>query len=486
MGDLDLRTEIYLDRNSVVRRREKQASARRMYSARIPSVDSKMTVAVYQGNNAEEEWREDIQRYLWLRHPNFVQIYGTAGSSGIHAAVFYDDLVPVKKIFEKHRDSQLATVYLWNQLMMDFTNASHYYWALGSSGTAPLYLPACTMWIRRSTGRLCIDIVASYDDLFIHHSYTGLLSHSGDRPSSLLEPPPAHSQIIEGISMEQYHEVCNRYLAQSYSPWSVSPNASIRLGSVVYMPSSCEIVHLPDSMFTGRHWVPDEYGNQVLVLMSSWTRLESSWTRVILSDDNRDREFTCSFDGMTQNGDAWLALANHIFHCAKIQSNYRDYGLINSVQYTLRLADKNDIPHGYLFLCPLQDLQGNSPSEFQYPACPAYWSLDPSGAQRLGSEEAERLGFPSFTLDMTVDSRSWDDLVYAGIREFHQAKGFDPYSQDVAREYGYPLYEVRGKTDILSLISTLISVNITQFMRPRSPARCRPVTAKCRAAHFAK
>ncbi|KAJ7231520.1 hypothetical protein C8J57DRAFT_1580734, partial [Mycena rebaudengoi] len=101
-------------------------------------------------------------------------------------------------------------------------------------------------------------------------------------------------------------------------------------------------------------------------------------------------------------------------------------------------------PHGYLFLCPLQDLQGNSPSEFRYPACPAYWSLDPSGARRLGSEEAERLGFPSFTLRMTVRTTSWDDIVYAGIREFHQAKGFDPYSQDVARELGYPLFKIRG------------------------------------------
>ncbi|KAJ7238637.1 hypothetical protein C8J57DRAFT_1023262, partial [Mycena rebaudengoi] len=73
-----------------------------------------------------------------------------------------------------------------------------------------------------------------------------------------------------------------------------------------------------------------------------------------------------------------------------------------------------------------------------------YWSLDTSGARRLGSEEAERLGFPSFTLRMTVRTTSWDDLVYACIREFHQAKGFDPYSQDVARELGYPLFKIRG------------------------------------------
>jgi hypothetical protein len=97
----------------------------------------------------------------------------------------------------------------------------------------------------------------------------------------------------------------------------------------------------------------------------------------------------------------------------------------------------------------LQDLQGNSPLEFIYPACPAYWSLDPSGAQRLDEEEATGLGFPSFTLRMSIWTTSWDDLVYAGVRKFHQAKGFDPYSQDVAQEFGYPLFEVCGKTCVL-------------------------------------
>jgi hypothetical protein len=155
-------------------------------------------------------------------------------------------------------------------------------------------------------------------------------------------------------------------------------------------------------------------------------------------------------------------------------------GLITQVDYRLSLSDENDIPHGYLFLCPLQDLQGNSPSEFRHPACPAYWSLDPSGAQRLGSEEAERLGFPSFTLGMAAITRSWDDLVYAGIREFHQAKGFDPYSQDVARELGYPLYKLCGKTGILCCISALIFISVIQFMRLRA------LTTKCRTVHIVK
>jgi hypothetical protein len=148
-------------------------------------------------------------------------------------------------------------------------------------------------------------------------------------------------------------------------------------------------------------------------------------------------------------------------------------GLIRQVHYRLSLSDENDIPHGYLFLCPSQDLQGISPSKFRIPACPAYSSLDPSGAQPLGSEEAGRLGFPSFTVHMSVLTTSWDDLVYAGIREYHQAKGFDPYSQDVARDLGYPLYEICGKSDILYCVSTLISISVIQFMRLRS------LTTKC-------
>jgi hypothetical protein len=51
---------------------------------------------------------------------------------------------------------------------------------------------------------------------------------------------------------------------------------------------------------------------------------------------------------------------------------------------------------------------------------------------------------------MSVMAHSWDEIVYAGIREFHQAKAFDPYSQGLARELGYPLFEASGKTDILS------------------------------------
>ncbi|KAJ7111773.1 hypothetical protein C8R44DRAFT_882828 [Mycena epipterygia] len=39
----------------------------------------------------------------------------------------------------------------------------------------------------------------------------------------------------------------------------------------------------------------------------------------------------------------------------------------------------------------------------------------------------------------------WDASVYAGLRQFHRAKGFDPESQDVARLLGHPLFQISSK-----------------------------------------
>ncbi|KAJ7676430.1 hypothetical protein B0H17DRAFT_866828, partial [Mycena rosella] len=71
-----------------------------------------------------------------------------------------------------------------------------------------------------------------------------------------------------------------------------------------------------------------------------------------------------------------------------------------------------------------------------------YWSLDPSGAQRLSTEEAENIGFPSVEFQMTAYTSWWYTHIYAGLRQFHEAKGFNPYGQDVALHLGYPLLQL--------------------------------------------
>ncbi|KAJ7927948.1 hypothetical protein B0H13DRAFT_2312126 [Mycena leptocephala] len=44
--------------------------------------------------------------------------------------------------------------------------------------------------------------------------------------------------------------------------------------------------------------------------------------------------------------------------------------------------------------------------------------------------------------NMEIYGFSWDASIYAGLRQFHLGKGFDPESQDVARHLRLPLYQV--------------------------------------------
>jgi hypothetical protein len=121
---------------------------------------------------------------------------------------------------------------------------------------------------------------------------------------------------------------------------------------------------------------------------------------------------------------------------------------VDYIEFKLVIAPTaEDPPMGYLFLCPPEHFQ-TAPSSFRWPECPAYWSLDPSGVERLSTEDTTRLGFPSISLSTYVHGKSWDDSVYTGLRQLHQAKGFDPDSLDVARHLECPLYQLVGEIDI--------------------------------------
>ncbi|KAJ7475466.1 hypothetical protein B0H11DRAFT_2281754 [Mycena galericulata] len=71
-----------------------------------------------------------------------------------------------------------------------------------------------------------------------------------------------------------------------------------------------------------------------------------------------------------------------------------------------------------------------------------YWSFDPTGAEHLSTEAASHQGFPPFEFRTLVKLKSWDDSVYAGLREFHESRGFDPDSQDMARDLGHLIYKL--------------------------------------------
>ncbi|KAJ6518057.1 hypothetical protein C8R47DRAFT_4190 [Mycena vitilis] len=123
LGDIDL-GEIRLDNASGLTWRHR----RRVHSARVEG--RQFTVAIYQGDGAEEEWQKDITLYTYLRHPNFVQLWGITTSSRIHAAIFHDDLILFQYFLDLHRDRPVLTVYILAICGTEYLNLGPYFYSV--------------------------------------------------------------------------------------------------------------------------------------------------------------------------------------------------------------------------------------------------------------------------------------------------------------------------------------------------------------------
>jgi hypothetical protein len=85
------------------------------------------------------------------------------------------------------------------------------------------------VWIRSSTGHLCIDLAPPETNAVTLGDVDG-----GPLPygTSLLAPP-SESETITSMSLREYHKICDLYLGR-WHVWSVSPNVSVKLGSIRY------------------------------------------------------------------------------------------------------------------------------------------------------------------------------------------------------------------------------------------------------------
>ncbi|KAJ6532585.1 hypothetical protein B0H19DRAFT_1383953 [Mycena capillaripes] len=293
------------------------------------------------------------------------------------------------------------------------------------------------------------------------HEYLELLIvESGIRPSDIsLLKVPQHLEIISSISLEGHHRICYIHLAR-WRDFQISAFVSVKPGSICHLPgpeyeSSFEIAFTADSglyddgwstedLSIGDYWKPindDQDGSSILE--NGWVRINS--TSVV--EEYRRYIYSDNFSLL-----GWLAQANQIFDSLGIRSNLDDYVFVEAIlcQFLL-LGPIENLPPGYLFLCPLAQLQTDVPGCFESPDWPVYWSRDSSGAQRLSAEEVGNGGFPSIEFRMWALGKSWDDSVYDGIRQFHESKGFNPYSQEAAIALGHRLFEVScEESDLLA------------------------------------
>ncbi|KAJ7033914.1 hypothetical protein C8F04DRAFT_1395766 [Mycena alexandri] len=443
MGDIDLQQELIVTRPAgLVSHRRARNCVRRVYSAKINGRNKNLTVAMYEGDGAEEAWQQHIKMHMSLRHPNIVQIYGTARSGAMYAAIFHDDLIPIQLVASV---SPIMTVYIPLCYLAEWRQACDYVKQVFEI-TQGLELYS-TLSIHRSNGRLCAGFGPQPDGkneghAFFYHSYP----RGYHAPVNLsLDLTSQEAAAINSLSLEEYHFICS-FTLHRFRSGSFSSFATISCGAVFLFPPNsqpqeAEIASLSGAKFSGWGWrLGEERLNGVL--------MENDWTRFNTKDVYNGAltyTVTLPLDGFL----AWPPQANHILSRFHITSNLEDYVLVHRVKFQVTIGSpRKNTPPAYLFRCPTTNFQ-LGPSSFKWPDCPAYWSLDPSGVRRLSTEEATRLRFPSFQLTTRVHEYSWDTSVYAGLRQFHKAKGFDPDSQDVARHLGCPLYQLSRDMDPL-------------------------------------
>ncbi|KAK7063384.1 hypothetical protein R3P38DRAFT_906 [Favolaschia claudopus] len=108
LGDVILR-----EKSAVVQRLGRTGkTVRRVHSATVVGVDGPMTAAMFEGENAKEEWDNYIAPHLKLRHPNVFQLFGISHSKDLHAAIYHNEHIPIACVRKSYRSTPTDAIYL--------------------------------------------------------------------------------------------------------------------------------------------------------------------------------------------------------------------------------------------------------------------------------------------------------------------------------------------------------------------------------------
>ncbi|KAJ7369201.1 hypothetical protein DFH08DRAFT_833313 [Mycena albidolilacea] len=426
LGDINLLKEIRIDNESgIVGRQSQRMNARRMYySAKIVGGEpGPMTVAMYQGDNAEEvsahktpydllerrlqEWRQHIAKY---EHPKIMQLYGLMSTKGLRGLVFHD-LIPLPQLLRCFGHSLFLSIYI-----LGYCEAMRY------CRSMDINTDHSSVWICLGTGELRMNLV---QDPELSGGFLGAEVPRMENVS--LDNPHAESAIISALDQGDF------YL------WDVFiPNETlIPLGTVLRLDPPLKASRITDPLGI-------DGANSDIHLEHNGEVLPGAWIRF---DSNRAQypQFKLSaYTSPKVNNKFWMAQANHIFAQLETTSNFNNYVVVHRIEFILQCLPNTyntREPEGYLFVCPAEDFR-LGPDSFQWPYRPAYWSLDPSGTFPLTTEDANMLGFPIIHIETYIRGYSWDDGIYDALWRFQQRKGLNPGSQETAINLGYPLYRL--------------------------------------------
>ncbi|KAJ7826346.1 hypothetical protein B0H13DRAFT_2290521 [Mycena leptocephala] len=459
LGDLNLLDEI--DKHDVVEwhpiRRKKTGvvvrylkvviGTRRTYRARIFRSQDPMTAVVY--NNAQFEQAShnlhrmvEVHRGQQFRHSHLAQFFGLGCSASVNALIYHDEMIPFSQVQKLHARSALASYYFRNETSRHFDliiiKVANSYWE-ETTGERFYSLPV-TAWIRLSTGKLCMDVGSGY----------GLCADIAPslRPWPHFELPEVKlteydlgDKLLSTLELNEFYSLLARGNTGLLN-FSLSTPGTIMLPSI-HNPHGDRTHSKPNDYHaipTEKHLTPDDlyispwYTRDLPqeVLPTGWTRVDYPECHSGLKDSTTPQKWWVS-----QNHYVRTYLQGALDATELVTGIYFNCTLKTDLDFTLRGTFMADAPTDKVDVVDNLITVSNPPDIEKY-----YWAFDPAGLDRLTHDVAEDFGLP--TVEFSMDLQGWggDERDYDMVRDFHIAKGFDPYTQDAAIAMGYPLIDI--------------------------------------------
>ncbi|KAK7057845.1 hypothetical protein R3P38DRAFT_3169351 [Favolaschia claudopus] len=458
---------------------------RNIYSAKIEGQHNPdKTVVIYEGDGAKQMWYEDISKYLRVRHPRVLQLFGVSYSAGMFAAIFHRqgnvcgfsenlclichiDLVPAEHVIEDYSHEAITKIYFSAFLIQEYRYHAAELARMLQVKKLTIFDDS-SFWLN-TAGKLYIELGRRKQlESLIWISYYARFPQLARLVKST-ELIPAHQllEIIKNLTLEGFY----RHFTPNLFSLALEKGTSVKFrpGSIIglRLPQherlTADKIRLSLSNEYASRYVKEvafvnEFKgiNPTLYIQGQGRMMENGWIRAKIpryTGTGKAKYIKTQLDVYIHKAsELFASQAVYIFSHVKNYSPLNFYVIVSgiTIRFVLMPTRKRIQLRGRvsLFLPPAKDLLSPDGARLQYSNRAPYWSLHPSGNPPLAPELVSALGLPSVQTKISINGIFFSPQFYESIAQFHRQKGFDPTSQDVAREMGLPLYHlVDDETD---------------------------------------
>ncbi|KAK7063366.1 hypothetical protein R3P38DRAFT_480 [Favolaschia claudopus] len=452
--------------------RQGGGAVRRVHSAKMFGERSPMTVVIYEGHDAQEDWHEYIAPHLRLRHENVFQLFATCANSGMCAAVFHGGVVqffsqifaadvclsfhlehiPIRQAREGYRLSPTHLIYFHQFLSSEFyTHAGYIAHILNYES---LGIHDCTFWLERS-GKLHIELSPSDDNMIDGDAADASPNWGSIQSANLILPPEQFEKMMHTLTFDAYYyglldlELCATRIIPmertgTVRPFSVVTHIGQQTLREVAFLVNVRCIYSPQWEICDPNRVEKGCLSDVLCRMtrSGWTRGTAIEMRIGPFRWEQPFKRPIHFAG-----GIWITQAGYVFQRLRLDPGLCSF--IDGVSIGLHFSSEASraMEGAYVFLPPCVKFFTPDLTHICSSIEQPYWSFDPLGKERLSGDQCALFALPTLELQIAVRHVFFDTASYEALCTFHRAKGLGPHGLEAANRTNYPNFYFGAKGD---------------------------------------